>query len=63
MITSMDIDAVTEVPPVHLAFSNELTAAIGLGSTVPGVWNVSRNRFRFENEILRVVYKPVSLRR
>ena len=63
MITGTDIDAVTEVCPVHLAFPNELIAAIGLGSTVPGVWNVLRNRFDFENGILRLVYKPVSLRR
>ena len=63
MITGTDIDTVTEVPPVYLAFSNELTATIGLGSTVPGAWNVSRNRFHFENEILCLVYKPVSLHR
>ena len=58
MITGTDIDAVAEVLPAHVAFANVL---IGLGSTVPGVWNVSRSLFHFENEILRVVYKPVSL--
>ena len=53
MTTAKDIDTVTEVCRVHVAFVNVLTPAFGLGSTATGVWTVSRNLFRLKNEVAR----------
>ena len=61
MTTAKDIDTVTEVCRVHLPFVNELTPAFGLGSSVTGVYTVSRNLFRFQTEALCVVHKQISL--
>ena len=55
MTTGTDIGTVTEGPPVHLAFFNELIAVIGLGSAMRGVQAVSRCLFSFENADLCVV--------